>query len=89
MASPAPESAATSARLMAPMTATHVTDVNQRSIALDMTARNGSLSLTLPENRAIAPPGRYMLFLNDDRGVPSVGRWIEVPEPGPGRETRP
>ncbi|WP_433786887.1 galactose oxidase-like domain-containing protein [Actinomycetospora sp. CA-101289] len=77
------------ARLMAPMTATHVTDVNQRSIALDMTKRDGAVTLTVPENRALAPPGRYMLFLLDDRGIPSAGRWIEVPEPGSDREARP
>ncbi|MFC5136912.1 galactose oxidase-like domain-containing protein [Actinomycetospora rhizophila] len=71
-----------SARLMAPMASTHVTDTHQRSIALDMTKQDGGVSVTLPRDRAIAPPGRYMLFLLDDRGVPSVGRWIEVPEPG-------
>ncbi|MEJ2864575.1 galactose oxidase early set domain-containing protein [Actinomycetospora flava] len=71
------------ARLMAPMASTHVTDTHQRSIALDMTVRADGVSVTLPDDRTIAPPGRYMLFLNDDRGVPSVGRWIEVPEPGP------
>ncbi|MEJ2888937.1 galactose oxidase early set domain-containing protein [Actinomycetospora aeridis] len=71
-----------SARLMAPMASTHVTDTHQRSIALDMTKSGAGVSVTLPRDRAIAPPGRYMLFLLDDRGVPSVGRWIEVPEPG-------
>ncbi|WP_433784504.1 galactose oxidase-like domain-containing protein [Actinomycetospora sp. CA-101289] len=72
----------TSARLMAPMASTHVTDTGQRSIALDMTKRDGGVSVTVPEDRTIAPPGRYMLFLVDERGVPSVARWVQVPAPG-------
>jgi len=72
----------TSARLMAPMASTHVTDTGQRSIALGMTKRDGGVSVTVPEDRTIAPPGRYMLFLVDERGVPSVARWVEVPAPG-------
>ena len=40
------------------------------------------MSVTLPRDRAIAPPGRYMLFLVDERGIPSVGNWVEVSEPG-------
>jgi hypothetical protein len=72
----------TSARLMAPMASTHVTDTGQRSIALDMTKSDGGVSVTVPEDRTIAPPGRYMLFLVDDRGVPSVARWVQVPAPG-------
>jgi hypothetical protein len=71
-----------SARLMAPMASTHVTDTGQRSVALDITKRDGGVSVTVPEDPAIAPPGRYMLFLVDERGVPSVGNWVEVSEPG-------
>ena len=65
------------------MASTHVTDVGQRSIALDMTKTDTGVSVTMPEDRTIAPAGRYMLFLVDDRGVPSQARWIEVPEAGP------
>jgi hypothetical protein len=72
-----------SARLMAPMASTHVTDTGQRSVALDLRVRDGGVSVTVPEDRTIAPPGRYMLFLVDERGVPSVARWVDVPEPGP------
>ena len=81
---PTPDAARiTSARLMAPLASTHVTDVGQRSIALDMTKTDTGVSVTMPEDRTIAPAGRYMLFLVDDRGVPSQARWIEVPEAGP------
>jgi hypothetical protein len=69
------------------MASTHVTDTGQRSIALDMTTRAGAVSVTVPKDRTVAPPGRYMLFLVDDRGVPSVARWLEVSAPGPEDET--
>jgi hypothetical protein len=32
----------------------------------------------VPQNRNLAPPGWYMLFLVDNNGVPSVARWIQV-----------
>ena len=55
---PTPDAARiTSARLMAPMASTHVTDVGQRSIALDMTKTGTGVSVTMPEDRTIAPAG--------------------------------
>jgi hypothetical protein len=68
-----------SARLMAPMASTHVTDTGQRSIALDMTRRDGAVSVTVPRERTMVPAGRYMLFLVDERGIPSVARWVDIP----------
>jgi hypothetical protein len=68
-----------SARLMAPMASTHVTDTGQRSIALDMTRGDGAVTVTVPRQRTMVPAGRYMLFLVDDRGIPSVARWVDIP----------
>lgn len=34
--------------------------------------------LKSPPSSSIAPPGNYMLFAIDDRGVPSVGRFIRI-----------
>ncbi|MGH2396727.1 MAG: galactose oxidase-like domain-containing protein [bacterium] len=34
--------------------------------------------LTSPPSSSIAPPGNYLLFAIDDRGVPSVGRFIRI-----------
>ena len=31
-----------------------------------------------PANPNVAPPGRYMLFLIDDKGVPSVASLLQV-----------
>lgn len=34
--------------------------------------------LTSPPSSNIAPPGNYLLFAIDDRGVPSIGRFIRI-----------
>ncbi|NIZ91683.1 DUF1929 domain-containing protein [Kineosporiaceae bacterium B12] len=70
--------AVTSARLIRPSAVTHVTDTEQRSVALDVTPSAGGYDLTLGPQEGIAPSGWYMLFLLDARGVPSVARWVQV-----------
>jgi hypothetical protein len=42
------------------------------------------VSITVPTNPALTPPGPYMLFIVDDRGVPSVAKMVNV-GPGPRR----
>lgn len=69
----------TKARLIAPMASTHVTDTGMRSVELPVRKKDGAVSVTVPPERTIAPGGRYMLFLVDDRGVPTQARWVEVP----------
>ncbi|GAA3336853.1 kelch motif-containing protein [Amorphoplanes nipponensis] len=66
------------ARLLRPSAVTHVTDVDQRSVALDVTPSAGGVALSIPKDRGLVPSGYYMLFLVDDKGVPSTGRWIRV-----------
>lgn len=68
-----------SAKLMRPSAVTHVTDTDQRSVALDLKQTDGGISVTVPENRALVPSGWYMLFVTDDKGTPSEGMWVEVP----------
>ncbi|MFJ9608185.1 galactose oxidase-like domain-containing protein [Kitasatospora sp. NPDC101176] len=71
--------AVTTAKLIRPSSVTHVTDVEQRSVALDIGARTADgLALTLPANPDLLPPGWYMLFVTDTAGTPSVARWIQV-----------
>ncbi|MDH6707044.1 hypothetical protein P3T27_003773 [Kitasatospora sp. MAA19] len=73
-----PDAVAT-AKLIRPSSVTHVTDVEQRSVALDISGRSADgVSLTLPGNPNLLPPGWYMLFLTDAAGTPSVARWIQV-----------
>ncbi|WP_328583559.1 galactose oxidase early set domain-containing protein [Streptomyces sp. NBC_00370] len=66
------------ARLMRPSAVTHTTDVEQRSIALDLTRQKDSVTVHVPEDRTLVPPGWYMLFVTDADGVSSVAKWIQV-----------
>ncbi|MFD0023183.1 galactose oxidase-like domain-containing protein [Streptomyces sp. NPDC058382] len=68
-----------SAKLMRPSAVTHVTDTDQRSVALDLKKTDGGISVTVPKNQALVPSGWYMLFVTDDKGTPSEGTWVEVP----------
>ncbi|TVZ06539.1 DUF1929 domain-containing protein [Trebonia kvetii] len=66
-------------RLMRPDNPTHVTDVNQRSIAVKFSnLGNGYLKVSVPPNPNLTPPGYYMLFAVNDRGVPSTASWVRV-----------
>ncbi|WP_250001149.1 galactose oxidase early set domain-containing protein [Actinoplanes sp. M2I2] len=67
-----------SARLVRPSSVTHGTDTDQRSIALGLSRAAGHLELRVPRQAGVAPSGWYMLFLVDDRGRPSVARWVRV-----------
>jgi hypothetical protein len=67
-----------SARLIRPSAVTHVTDVEQRSIALDFTRRDGGIEVTIPRSAGLLPSGWYMLFVDDGDGTPSEARWVQV-----------
>jgi hypothetical protein len=57
---------------------THAFDMNQRMNRLAFTAGATTLAVVAPERAALAPPGHYMLFLIDRRGVPSVARIVRL-----------
>ncbi|MFR9673818.1 galactose oxidase-like domain-containing protein [Streptomyces sp. TR02-1] len=65
-------------RLIRPGAFTHVTNVEQRSVALEFTRRKSGVRVTLPEEPWLVPPGWYMLTAVDDRGVPSEAVWLKV-----------
>ncbi|MFD2690408.1 galactose oxidase-like domain-containing protein [Streptomyces phyllanthi] len=67
------------ARLIRPSASTHVTDVDQKSIALDFKATGDTLKVTVPKNRNLVQSGWYMLFVTDDQGTPSKAQWVRVP----------
>jgi hypothetical protein len=67
------------ARLIRASAVTHVTNVEQRSVALDLTKQAGAVTITVPAEPTIVPPGFYMLFVTTDDGTPSVARWVQVP----------
>lgn len=51
---------------------THAFDMDQRYVPLTFTTGSQSLSVQIPANANLAPPGHYMLFIVDTMGVPSV-----------------
>lgn len=67
------------ARLIRPSASTHVTDVDQRSIALDFQKTENGITVTVPKNRNLVESGWYMLFVTDDQGTPSKAQWVKVP----------
>ncbi len=68
----------TAARLIDPGSATHVTNVAQRSVALDLRRTAGGVTLSIPRSAGLVPSGWYLLFVRNAAGVPSVGRWVQV-----------
>ncbi|WP_328307933.1 galactose oxidase-like domain-containing protein [Actinomycetospora sp. NBC_00405] len=66
------------ARLVRLASSTHVTSVDQRSIALDLRRAGRGIEVDVPASIQTVPEGFYMLFLVDDRGVPSTGRILRV-----------
>jgi hypothetical protein len=75
----------TRAILMAPSATTHATDMNQRALSLPITKRGDELGydVTSPLKPTAAPPGVYMLFLLNARGVPSVAKWVRLDPAAP------
>ena len=57
---------------------THSFDQNQRLNSLVFKKLPGKLTITAPANAALCPPGHYMLFIVDDKGVPSLGHIMRI-----------
>ncbi|WP_245919099.1 galactose oxidase-like domain-containing protein [Melittangium boletus] len=57
---------------------THAFDQNQRFLNLSFKRTGIGLTVSAPEDNFVAPPGYYMLFVLDSRGVPSVGKMVRV-----------
>ncbi|MEH2238294.1 galactose oxidase-like domain-containing protein [Nostoc sp.] len=65
--------------LIRPMATTHSCDTEQRLVDVPINSRNAtSLNVTLTNNRNIAPPGWYMLFITNNNGTPSVATWTRL-----------
>jgi len=61
---------------------THITDADARTVILGAGTRNGSsVTLNIPRNRALLPPGFYYLFGISPKGVPSVATIVQVADP--------
>ncbi|GAA2367187.1 kelch motif-containing protein [Streptomyces cuspidosporus] len=66
-------------RLIRPGSFTHVTNVEQRSIAVDFITSGDSVGVRIPDDPSLVPPGWYMLTVVDDEGIPSKAVWVKVP----------
>ncbi|MDQ4007187.1 MAG: DUF1929 domain-containing protein [Actinomycetota bacterium] len=71
-------SAGTEAVLMAPAATTHANEMNARHVPLTVRPTANGLLATAPRTANVAPPGYYMLFTLNAKGVPSVARWVRV-----------
>ena len=58
--------------------ATHSNDTDQRYMELKFTQAGTDLSISVPTNQNLAPPGHYMLFVIDRAGVPSVAKVVRI-----------
>jgi hypothetical protein len=66
-------------RLIAPGSYTHVTDTDQRSVALPIVSHNGDqVTAAIPPNANVTPSGEYMVFVDNAAGIPSVASWVHV-----------
>jgi Domain of unknown function (DUF1929)/Kelch motif len=57
---------------------THAFDMNQRFVELSFQRVSGGLNTAAPTNRNLAPPGHYLLFVLNAKGVPSVARIVRI-----------
>lgn len=74
----------TSAALMRLPTVTHGLNFDQRRVVLTpQFASTTNLTLTIPNQGSIVPPGYYMLFVMNSAGVPSVSKVIKVNSTAP------
>jgi hypothetical protein len=57
---------------------THSYNENQHALRLAYTAGASAITVAAPARPALAPPGYYLLFIVDNRGVPSIARTVRV-----------
>jgi hypothetical protein len=64
--------------LVAPGAVTHGNDMHQRFIKLRSQTFGPVLQVTIPNSSSLVPPGYYMLFIVDSKGIPSVANFVRV-----------
>jgi hypothetical protein len=65
--------------LIKPMATTHTYDTEQRLVDLPIvSSTSNSLKVSVTNNRNLATPGYYMLFITDKNGIPSVASWTQL-----------
>jgi Domain of unknown function (DUF1929) len=65
--------------LLRPSITTHCVNTEQRYVGLEFDQTNSNtLSVKVPSNKNILPPGYYMLFVLKHEGVPSIARFVLI-----------
>src|SRR5262249_34896412 len=64
--------------MIRPGAVTHAFDMEQRFVGLSFTSSNGQLYVKAPANGTLAPPGYYMVFILDSKGVPSKAAFVHL-----------
>jgi hypothetical protein len=72
--------------LVRPSAYTHVTNLEQRSVALGYSRTAHGIRVLVPDNPGLVPPGYYMLFVTNRQATPSAAYWVHV---GAGQSTNP
>ena len=58
---------------------THSNDTEQRLVDLTfLVSAADTLDVTITNDPNLAPPGWYMFFITDQKGVPSVAKWVHL-----------
>jgi hypothetical protein len=57
---------------------THAFNMNQRVNHLGVAAASGGVNIVAPTDKNLTPPGHYMLFLINGRGVPSIAKIVQI-----------
>lgn len=66
--------------LVRPGSVTHSVNFDQRYVDLDFSSQSPLvLDVSSPGTPEIAPPGWYMLFVTNSEGVPSIAKWVKLP----------
>ena len=64
--------------LIRPGAVTHAFDMEQRLVGMTFTYNNDQLYVKAPANGNFAPPGYYMVFILDSKGVPSKAAFVRL-----------
>jgi chitodextrinase len=58
---------------------THAFNMDQRFVPLSFTKTASGLNVQAPADANLAPPGYYMLFIVNNKGVPSIAPFVHLP----------
>ena len=66
-----------SVAIIRPSNTTHCLNPEQRYVGLKFESKSGILlSVQVPANKSLAPPGYYMLFVLNSEGVPNIAPFV-------------